>query len=132
MVMSVGLSGPTPATFFHLATHAFFKALLFLGAGSIIHAMHHEQDIWRMGALRHKLPRTWNTFLIGTLALAGIWPLAGFYSKTQFSRRRFTQGWSNIELPASCLFSLGVFRRSAHLVLYVQAALCRLLRPGQN
>jgi len=80
MVMSVGLGGPTPAMF-HLTTHAFFKALLFLGAGSVIHAMHHEQDIWKMGALRHKLPTTWKTFLIGTLALAGIWPLAGFYSK---------------------------------------------------
>jgi len=80
MVMSVGLAGPTPAMF-HLTTHAFFKALLFLGAGSVIHAMHHEQDIWKMGALRGKLPKTWNTFLIGTLALSGIWPLAGFYSK---------------------------------------------------
>jgi NADH-quinone oxidoreductase subunit L len=80
MVMSVGLSGPTPAMF-HLTTHAFFKALLFLGAGSVIHAMHHEQDIWKMGALRHKLPVTWKTFLVGTLALAGIWPLSGFYSK---------------------------------------------------
>ena len=80
MVMSVGLSGPTPAMF-HLTTHAFFKALLFLGAGSVIHAMHHEQDIWKMGALRDKLPVTWKTFLLGTLALAGIWPLAGFYSK---------------------------------------------------
>ncbi len=80
MVMSVGLAGPTPAMF-HLTTHAFFKALLFLGAGSVIHAMHHEQDIWKMGALRHKLPVTWKTFLLGTLALAGIWPLAGFYSK---------------------------------------------------
>ena len=80
MVMSVGLAGPTPAMF-HLTTHAFFKALLFLGAGSVIHALHHEQDIWKMGALRDKLPVTWKTFLLGTLALAGIWPLAGFYSK---------------------------------------------------
>ncbi len=80
MVMSVGLAGPAPAMF-HLATHAFFKALLFLGAGSVIHAMHHKQDIWEMGALRKKLPTTWWTFLVGTLALAGVWPLAGFYSK---------------------------------------------------
>jgi NADH-quinone oxidoreductase subunit L len=80
MVMAVGLAGPTPAMF-HLTTHAFFKALLFLGAGSVIHAMHHEQDIWKMGALRDRLPTTWKTFLVGTLALAGIWPLAGFYSK---------------------------------------------------
>ncbi len=82
MVMSVGLSGTT-AAMYHLTTHAFFKALLFLGAGSVIHAMHHEQDIWRMGALKDKLPKTFWTFLFGTLALAGVWPLSGFYSKDE-------------------------------------------------
>src|SRR5260221_1536209 len=80
MVMAVGLGGPTPAMF-HLTTHAFFKALLFLGAGSVIHAMHHEQDIWKMGALRKKIPVTFATFLVGTLALCGVPPFSGFYSK---------------------------------------------------
>jgi NADH-quinone oxidoreductase subunit L len=80
MVMSVGLNGPTPAMF-HLTTHAFFKALLFLGAGSAILAMHHEQDIWHMGALRKKTPVTFWTFMVGTIALAGVWPLSGFFSK---------------------------------------------------
>jgi NADH-quinone oxidoreductase subunit L len=80
MVMSVGLGGPTQAMF-HLTTHAFFKALLFLGAGSVIVALHHEQDIWKMGALRKKLPVTFWTFCVGTIALAGVWPLSGFYSK---------------------------------------------------
>ncbi len=80
MVMAVGLGGPTPAMF-HLTTHAFFKALLFLGAGSVIHAMHHEQDIWKMGALRKKMPVTFWTFLVGTLALCGVPPFSGFYSK---------------------------------------------------
>jgi NADH-quinone oxidoreductase subunit L len=80
MVMAVGLGGPTPAMF-HLTTHAFFKALLFLGSGSVILAMHHEQDIWHMGALRKKTPVTFWTFMIGTLALAGLWPLSGFFSK---------------------------------------------------
>jgi len=80
MVMAVGLSGPTPAMF-HLTTHAFFKALLFLGAGSVIHALHEEQDIWKMGALKKKMPITFWTFLIGTLALSGVPPLSGFYSK---------------------------------------------------
>jgi NADH-quinone oxidoreductase subunit L len=80
MVMAVGLHGPTPAMF-HLTTHAFFKALLFLGAGSVILGMHHEQDIWNMGALRKKMGATYWTFLAGTLALAGIPPLSGFYSK---------------------------------------------------
>ena len=80
MVMAVGLSGPTPAMF-HLTTHAFFKALLFLGAGSVIHALHEEQDIWKMGGLRGKMFITFPTFLIGTLALSGVPPFSGFYSK---------------------------------------------------
>ena len=80
MVMGVGLTAPE-AGMFHLTTHAFFKALLFLGAGSVIHAMHHEQDIWKMGALRKKMPVTYWTFMVGTLALAGVWPLSGFFSK---------------------------------------------------
>ena len=80
MVMAVGLNGPTPAMF-HLTTHAFFKALLFLSAGSVIIALHHEQDIWKMGNLRKKLPITFWTFLVGALALSGIPPFAGFYSK---------------------------------------------------
>ena len=80
MVMAVGLSGPTPAMF-HLTTHAFFKALLFLGAGSVIIALHHEQDIWKMGGLRQKMPVTFWTFLIGALALCGVPPFSGFYSK---------------------------------------------------
>ena len=82
MIMAVGLAGTTSAMF-HLTTHAFFKALLFLGAGSVIHAMHHEQNIWHMGALKEKMPATFWTFLLGTLALAGLWPLSGFYSKDE-------------------------------------------------
>ena len=82
MVMAVGLSGPD-AAMYHLATHAFFKALLFLGAGSVIYACHHEQDIWRMGGLKKKMPVTYWTFLIGTLALCGVPPFSGFYSKDQ-------------------------------------------------
>jgi len=66
---------------FHLTTHAFFKALLFLSAGSVIIGMHHEQDIWQMGNLRKKMPVTFWTFLIGALALSGIPPFSGFYSK---------------------------------------------------
>src|SRR3954452_17049611 len=66
---------------FHLSTHAFFKDLLFLGAGSIIVALHHEQNIWKMGGLRKRMPVTFWTFVAGTLALAGIWPLSGFFSK---------------------------------------------------
>jgi NADH-quinone oxidoreductase subunit L len=82
MIMAVGLGGTTQAMF-HLTMHAFFKALLFLGAGSVILAVHHEQDIWKMGGLWKKTPITFWTFLIGTLALAGVPPLSGFYSKDQ-------------------------------------------------
>jgi NADH-quinone oxidoreductase subunit L len=80
MVMAVGFSAP-PAAMFHLTTHAFFKALLFLGAGSVIHALSNEQNIWQMGRLRDKMPVTYWTFLAGTLALCGLWPLSGFFSK---------------------------------------------------
>ena len=86
MVLAVGVAGvgeaknPAPAMY-HLTTHACFKALLFLGAGSVIHALHHEQDIWRMGGLARRMPLTFWTFLIATLALCGVPPLSGFYSK---------------------------------------------------
>ena len=80
MVMAVGLHGPGQAMF-HLSTHAFFKALLFLSAGSLIVALHHEQDIWSMGGLRKKMPVTYWTFITGALALAGVWPFSGFFSK---------------------------------------------------
>jgi NADH-quinone oxidoreductase subunit L len=80
MVMAVGLAAPD-AAMFHLYTHAFFKALLFLGAGAIIHALHHEQDMWKMGGLAKKMPLTFWTFLLGTLALTGFPGLAGSFSK---------------------------------------------------
>jgi NADH-quinone oxidoreductase subunit L len=80
MVMAVGCHGPS-AAMFHLTTHAFFKALLFLAAGSVIHALHEEQDIWRMGGLAKKIPLTFWTFLLGMLALIGFPGFAGFFSK---------------------------------------------------
>ncbi len=80
MTVALGVSA-YPVAIFHLATHAFFKALLFLGAGSVIHAMHHEQDMRNMGGLRKHLPITYWTAVVGSLALAGIPPFAGFYSK---------------------------------------------------
>jgi NADH-quinone oxidoreductase subunit L len=75
--------GAYVAAMFHLMTHAFFKALLFLGAGSVIHGLHGEQDIRRMGGMRGKMPITFVTFGIATLAIAGIPPLAGFFSKDE-------------------------------------------------
>jgi NADH-quinone oxidoreductase subunit L len=76
---------------FHLMTHAFFKALLFLGSGSVIMAMHHEQDMRKMGGLRKHLPWTYRTMLIGTLAIAGVPGLAGFFSKDEILWR----AWAN-------------------------------------
>jgi len=80
MVMSLGV-GAYAFAFFHLITHAFFKACLFLGSGSVIHSMHHEQDIRNMGGLRRKIPVTYYTFLISTLAISGIPLFSGFLSK---------------------------------------------------
>ena len=80
MILAIGVVAPG-AAMFHLWTHAFFKALLFLGAGAIIHALHHEQDIWKMGGLSKKMRLTFGTFAIGTLALTGCPLLSGFYSK---------------------------------------------------
>jgi len=77
---------------FHLMTHAFFKALLFLGAGSVIHALSGEQDLWKMGGLRRYLPKTHLTFLIGTLAIAGVIPFAGFFSKDEILFQAWLRG----------------------------------------
>jgi len=80
MTVALGVSA-YPAAIFHLMTHAYFKALLFLGAGSVIIAMHHDQDLRHMGGLRRCMPVTYWTMLVGSLALAGVPPFAGFFSK---------------------------------------------------
>ena len=82
MFLAVG-SGAYVAAIFHMVTHAFFKALMFLGSGSVIHGMHEEQDMRRMGALRVAMPITAGTFIIGWLAIAGVPPFAGFWSKDE-------------------------------------------------
>ena len=82
LFVALGMGAYT-AAMFHVTTHAFFKALLFLGSGSVIHAMHHEQDIRQMGGLKKYIPITHITFLIGTLAIAGFPLLSGFYSKDE-------------------------------------------------
>lgn len=95
MFFAIGVSA-YPAAMFHLTTHAFFKALLFLGAGSVIHAMHHEQNIFRMGALKTALPVTYVLMWLGSLALAGIPPFAGFFSKDLILESAFMapNGWA--------------------------------------
>ncbi|MBX0292427.1 NADH-quinone oxidoreductase subunit L [Hymenobacter sp. HSC-4F20] len=82
MFLALGVMGYS-TSLFHVLTHAFFKALMFLGAGSVIHAMSNEQDMRRMGGLRKALPITFITFLVGCLAIAGIPPFAGFFSKDE-------------------------------------------------
>lgn len=84
--------GAYAAGIFHLFTHAFFKALLFLGCGSVILAMHHEQDLRAMGGLRKKLPITYWTFLLASLSISGMPPLAGFFSKDEILFMAFTAG----------------------------------------
>ncbi|MDP2363256.1 MAG: NADH-quinone oxidoreductase subunit L, partial [Ignavibacteria bacterium] len=91
MFLAMGM-GAFSAGIFHLMTHAFFKALLFLGAGSVIHAMHHEQDIQKYGGLKKYMPRTYLTFLIAALAISGIPPLSGFFSKDEILWYSFANG----------------------------------------
>jgi NADH-quinone oxidoreductase subunit L len=99
---------------FHLMTHAFFKALLFLGSGSVIMAMHHEQDMMKMGGLRKYLPWTYATMLVGTIAIAGIPPFAGFFSKDEILWRAWSNGhpviwfllWAGAGMTAFYMFRL--------------------------
>jgi NADH-quinone oxidoreductase subunit L len=91
MFLAMGV-GAYAAGIFHLYTHAFFKALLFLGSGAVIHALAGEQDIRNMGGLKKGLPITYWTFLIGAIAIAGVPPLAGFFSKDEILWRTFSGG----------------------------------------
>jgi NADH-quinone oxidoreductase subunit L len=98
MFLACGV-GAFIAAIFHVMTHAFFKALLFLGSGSVIHGMHHEQDMRKMGGLKKYLPITFATMFAGWLAICGIFPFAGFFSKDEilfktFSAAGLPQGWN--------------------------------------
>ncbi|MDG6094579.1 NADH-quinone oxidoreductase subunit L [Acetobacter sp. AN02] len=91
MFVAIGV-GAYQAGVFHLTTHAFFKALLFLGAGSVIHAVHDEQDMFRMGGLWKKIPMTYAVMWIGSLALAGVFPFAGYWSKDAILNAAWASG----------------------------------------
>ncbi len=91
MFLGLGV-GAFASGIFHVMTHAFFKALLFLGSGAVIHAMHDEQDIQKMGGLKQYLPTTYKIFLIGAIAISGIPPLAGFFSKDEILWKAFSDG----------------------------------------
>jgi NADH-quinone oxidoreductase subunit L len=105
MFAALGVGAYTAAVF-HLMTHAFFKACLFLGSGSVIHAMGGEQDMRKMGGLRHKMPITFWTFVAATFALCGIFPFAGFFSKDEIIWQAFSHGhfvvWAFLLLGAGC------------------------------
>ena len=126
MFLGLGVGAYTGAVF-HVMTHAFFKALLFLGAGSVIHAMHHEQDITKMGGLKSKLPITHLTFLLGCIAIAGVPPFSGFFSKDEILMAAYAinpifyyVGMGGALLTAFYMFRLysltflGNFRGTAH------------------
>ncbi|MCF6150360.1 MAG: NADH-quinone oxidoreductase subunit L [Candidatus Kuenenia sp.] len=112
MFLACGV-GAFTAGIFHLMTHAFFKALLFLGSGSVIHALSGEQDMRKMGGLKNHIPITYKTFLIGTVAIAGIPPFAGFFSKDEILLEAFVRGnviyWS-IGAFAAFLTAFYMFR----------------------
>jgi NADH-quinone oxidoreductase subunit L len=99
MFLACGL-GAFGAAIFHVITHAFFKALLFLGSGSVIHGMHHEQDMRRMGGLRKYMPITFATMLTGWLAISGIPIFAGFFSKDEILWKAWSAGTFNLPSPA--------------------------------
>jgi NADH-quinone oxidoreductase subunit L len=111
LFVALGMGAYT-AAMFHVTTHAFFKALLFLGSGSVIHAMSDEQDIRVMGGLRKKIPVTHFTFLIGTLAISGFPLLSGFYSKDEIIAHAFMHGkWLYVALMFSAaLTAIYMFR----------------------
>ena len=109
MMLGLGAGGYVAAVF-HLMTHAFFKALLFLGAGSVIIAMHHNEDMWDMGGLKDRMPVTYWTFLAGSLALAGIFPFAGFWSKDEVLYEALVHGLNDpILLGAYAMGLIAVF-----------------------
>ena len=118
MFIAIGV-GAYVAAVFHLLTHAFFKALLFLGAGAVIEALHHEQDIRNMGGLRKKMPLTAGMMGVGTLAISGIPPLAGFWSKDEILASIFSKGGVYLGFWALTLFAavLTAFYMGRHWLL---------------
>lgn len=124
MFVAVGV-GAFGAGIFHLYTHAFFKALLFLGSGSVILAMHHEQDMLRMGGLKRYLPITWATMGIATLAIAGIPPFAGFFSKDEIL-------WNSLASPHGSVLYWIIGALVAGLTAFYMARLMFLTFYGQE
>jgi NADH-quinone oxidoreductase subunit L len=116
MVLGAGV-GAYGAAIFHLMTHAFFKACLFLGSGSVIHAMSGEQDMRKMGGLKDKMPYTFWTFFISTAAIAGIPPLAGFFSKDEILWKVFSGGYQSLWLLGFIGAGLTAFYMSRQVLM---------------
>jgi NADH-quinone oxidoreductase subunit L len=114
---------------FHVVTHAFFKALLFLGSGAVIHALHGEQDLWKMGGLKHHLPKTARAMRIGAFALAGIPPFAGFFSKDEILGATFARGMHG-HVDHFVLWGLGIV--TAALTAFYSARLITLCFEGES
>jgi NADH-quinone oxidoreductase subunit L len=114
MFLAMGV-GAYAAGIFHLYTHAFFKALLFLGSGAVIHALHGEQDMRHMGGLKKYLPITYWTFLIGTLAIAGAPLLSGFFSKDEILWKTFTAEWPTFHLVLYGIALLTAFLTATYM-----------------
>ncbi|MCB9834286.1 MAG: NADH-quinone oxidoreductase subunit L [Planctomycetes bacterium] len=126
MFVAVGL-GAVSVAVFHLVTHAFFKACLFLGSGSVIHAMHHEQDMRKMGGLRKKMPITCATMTVSAIAMAGIPPLSGFFSKDEILWKAFDNdlghGWFLWILGMAAAFCTAIYM--GRLIFMTFAGSCR-------
>jgi NADH-quinone oxidoreductase subunit L len=124
MFLAMGVAAFS-AGIFHLMTHAFFKALLFLGSGAVIHAMNEEQDIQKMGGLKKYMPVTYKTSLIGAIAIAGIPPFAGFFSKDEILWKAFSS-----DSGSWMLWLLGIF--GAAMTAFYMFRLVTLTFEGQS
>jgi len=131
MVMAVGLAS-NEAAMFHLFTHAFFKALLFLAAGSVIVTLHHEQDIWKMGGLAKKLRITFATFAVGALALVGCPPFSGFFSKDAILALAYERNMSIFVIGLTTAFLTAFYVSRAVIVVFLGKPRTDAARAGKE
>jgi NADH-quinone oxidoreductase subunit L len=131
MVMAVGLAS-NEAAMFHLFTHAFFKALLFLAAGSILVSLHHEQDIWKMGGLAPKLKITFATFVAGALALVGCPPFSGFFSKDAILALAYQRNTPIFVIGLTTAFLTAFYVSRAVVVVFLGKPRSDVARAGKE
>src|SRR5690348_14368869 len=131
MVMAVGLTS-NEAAMFHLFTHAFFKALLFLAAGSIIVSLHHEQNIWRMGGLARTLKATFATFFVGALALIGCPPFSGFFSKDAILALAYQHNTAIFAIGLATAFLTAFYVSRAIVVVFFGKSRSEVARNGKE